>query len=463
MKKFEDYLRVNQFHGVKIIKETLFNHSIMRKTIASLFALIIATAGFSQASVCDDANITSWQINTDGTTAQYLTDCCPQSGSETLVLMDDTAGVKQVWYNTNNVYILSESLAYSDMGSWPTLKIPTAQGLSYKIPREVTEDLSGDENTANSGTIGVAINGVLIFAETTSNSYNNANGDNVSGDGIWNEDAWLDEAWSMDSASGHSNNSGQYHYHTAPVLLFGDISEGHSPIIGWGLDGVPIYGPYGYVNPNDVNSPVVRIRTGYELRMITDRTELDGETLDPSEYGPELVDYELGTYVEDFEFTDAGHLDEHNGRWCKTPEYPDGIYAYFTTLDAAGDPEYPYYIGPEFYGERPNGQAGATIANNANQYDPFACVTSSTDISESSAIVSTFPNPTKGTLNVEIGAENSVYISAILTDVYGNELERIETNGRSLDATFSLNRESGIYFIRATVGDEVIVRSVVKD
>ena len=40
-----------------------------------------------------------------------------------------------------------------------------------------------------------------------------------------------------------------------------------------------------------------------------------------------------GFFVEDFVFTDNGDLDKHNGRFCVTPDYPNGVYAYFATID----------------------------------------------------------------------------------------------------------------------------------
>jgi hypothetical protein len=43
-------------------------------------------------------------------------------------------------------------------------------------------------------------------------------------------------------------------------------------------------------------------------------------------------------------------LDELNGRWCVTPEYPGGTYAYFTTIDANGRPVYPYNMGRRYRG-----------------------------------------------------------------------------------------------------------------
>ena len=43
-----------------------------------------------------------------------------------------------------------------------------------------------------------------------------------------------------------------------------------------------------------------------------------------------------GFFIEDYTYTkvnDETVLDENNGRFCVTPEYPNGTYAYFTTID----------------------------------------------------------------------------------------------------------------------------------
>lgn len=44
-------------------------------------------------------------------------------------------------------------------------------------------------------------------------------------------------------------------------------------------------------------------------------------------------------------------MDEYNGRWCVTPEFPSGTYAYFVATDSSGDPAYPFVIGPYYYGK----------------------------------------------------------------------------------------------------------------
>ena len=61
----------------------------------------------------------------------------------------------------------------------------------------------------------------------------------------------------------------------------------------------------------------------------------------------------MGTYIEDYEYVEGlGTLDRYNGRYCVTPEYPNGTYAYFCTIKGvAGEPVFPYFIGPSFYAE----------------------------------------------------------------------------------------------------------------
>jgi len=123
--------------------------------------------------------------------------------------------------------------------------------------------------------------------------------------------------------------------------------DGHSKIIGLAFDGYPIYGPFGYTDALDTSSAVKRMETGY--------TELIGDSHRPNgfkynnEYVIEDSIYPLvaGAFVQDFEFTSAGDLDTYNGRYCKTPDYPNGTYAYFLTFSDDGMlyPEYPYIIG----------------------------------------------------------------------------------------------------------------------
>ena len=63
-----------------------------------------------------------------------------------------------------------------------------------------------------------------------------------------------------------------------------------------------------------------------------------------------------GFFTDDYQYTGTGDLDRHNGRFCKTPEFPNGVYAYFvgvTTSSTSADlePVYPYFIGESYKSE----------------------------------------------------------------------------------------------------------------
>ena len=141
----------------------------------------------------------------------------------------------------------------------------------------------------------------------------------------------------------------------------------HSPILGWAYDGNPIYGPYGYIDPTDQNSGIRRLRTSYKLK---DNVVFDAATNpNPARVdGPELSTYPAGSFVADYTYDfQSGDLDNYNGRFCKTPQYPDGTYAYFITIDAseAGVAEFPYILGPQFNSlpDKWNFAQGATQEN----------------------------------------------------------------------------------------------------
>lgn len=115
----------------------------------------------------------------------------------------------------------------------------------------------------------------------------------------------------------------------------------HSPILGFAYDGLPIYGPYGHEDPKDPSSSIVRLRSGYQL-------------VNTRNNGPSDVEYPIGTFVEDYRWipsidSEKTILDQNNGRFCVTPEYPEGTYAYFITIEADGTPAFPYILGENYY------------------------------------------------------------------------------------------------------------------
>ena len=55
-------------------------------------------------------------------------------------------------------------------------------------------------------------------------------------------------------------------------------------------------------------------------------------------------------------------LDEYNGRWCVTPEFPNGTYAYFVSISSNGTPMFPYNIGRALLWQRHRRQRSRSIA-----------------------------------------------------------------------------------------------------
>ena len=128
------------------------------------------------------------------------------------------------------------------------------------------------------------------------------------------------------------------------------VSNVHSPIIGWAYDGNPIYGPYGYNDPSGSGN-VREMTSGYA-------SQLSNERPNPISSSGDRI-YPEGFFVEDYQFNGSGDLDQHNGRFCVTPEYPNGVYAYFATINNGPTetdgvfknykkPIFPYLIGNTF-------------------------------------------------------------------------------------------------------------------
>ena len=208
------------------------------------------------------------------------------------------------------------------------------------------------------GQIGIAGNGVAIFNPSAGAGLNPPSGFSwvAAGDLTFVNSG-------EDNCGGHPEQSGQYHYHDPHFLdcwragssmasyndYYGGTQyngdnirhpDGHSKIIGIAFDGFPIYGPYGYATPFNNLSGTRTMRTGYAVR--------DSEIAGRPDYGNTSDNPPAGTLMEDYEYVEGtGDLDLHNGRFTITPEYQDGTYAYFLTVDETdvAITKFPYIIG----------------------------------------------------------------------------------------------------------------------
>lgn len=145
-----------------------------------------------------------------------------------------------------------------------------SQSLTFRIPLNPKEATS--KSATPGGPIGVSLNGVPFF-----NQYAAMNA------------PLTGEINSFDQYLGHPQQQGQYHYHIEPTFLTN--SKGKSALLGFLLDGFPVYGP------TENNTTVIN-----------------------------------------------SQLDAYHGHTANTAEYPNGIYHYHIT---AADP---YINGNGFYG-----------------------------------------------------------------------------------------------------------------
>lgn len=382
---------------------------LLKKFLTILTALALAQVAFAQTHPA----ITSWLRNTTGIMGRHYI-----KGNSTPINDTYPANVQKVQYSADWVYVSCSGIPAYIIG--PYLDGNPSQGANnnniYKIPLAPVKNTGTPTNTTG-GTIGVFINGVSLFDYRDGVSYSLASGGEKGGpsggmgDGVWNRDAVVAERKGFDCAKGHPAMT-NYHHHQNPSAFNLDLtvisnvcdvyladglyvldSTQHSPLLGFAYDGFPIYGAYGYKNA-DGSGGITRMKSSYSLRNITVRTHYaDGTDVKD---GPEVnSNYPLGRYREDYQYnpTTAGtpdYLDEHNGRFCVTPEYPNGTYCYFSTVDQNWNSTYPYVVGPTFYGVK-----NVTRVNAVNEATTtYNGASSTTDSNLDKANLQIFPNPT---------------------------------------------------------------------
>ena len=181
------------------------------------------------------------------------------------------------------------------------------------------------------GAQGYVLNGVKIDAGTGGSCEDfgeGCSGGNNSGN--WNLEALGHDSFDFgaDENNAHVQPGGAYHYHGMPEG-FVEKQGGNSSamtLIAWAADGFPIYARYGYSVADDASSDIRSINGSYQL------VDTIADTRPPVDV------YEMGTFQQDWVYVaGSGDLDECNGRFGVTPEFPGGIYHYYAT------DSYPYF------------------------------------------------------------------------------------------------------------------------
>ena len=436
----------------------------------SLFLLLFS--GFSVNAQLNPA-ITSWLINADGTTGRHYV-----QGNSTPIVDADLANCQTVQYSTNWVYVSATGVPSYITGPFmdgnPSLT--TNQNAIFKISLNPSPN-AGVGTATSGGNIGIFINGTAMFDYRDGVAWNTNTNSLCGGPGnppcpggpgatmSWNRDAVVAEKAGFDCSKGHPA-MGNYHHHQNPSAFDLDLTvisnvctlydaEGlyaidsnvHSPLIGFSYDGYPVYGAYGYKN-TDGTGGITRIKSGYQLRNIATRTVWADGTDVPD--GPAVsATYPLGYFREDYEFVthtgQADYLDVHNGRFCVTPEYPNGMYCYFATVDANWNSAYPYLIGPTYYGVVTGAKVNS-ITEATTVYNPV------NELAENTiAEVRVFHNPTNDLFIVQaIGLVES-NLELTLSDVQGKKVATQVILPGSTMAFFDVSTlYAGTYFISYT-------------
>ena len=202
--------------------------------------LIIVMAAWAQSTVTDP-RITSWLTDASGSYARlYESDANKLAGTASLTWSRGAgvqsspvyAGVTQVQFSANSVYLRTTGLGYHIMGPWYGNvahtqnfgNFPANQNALFQLPRTPVVPLA--KTLTNAGPIGVGVDGVALFDNRDTFSYANSSAQDgnpmngLRGDGIWNRDAYINEGMTFDPAFAHQAGS-NYHYHAnTPALRF---------------------------------------------------------------------------------------------------------------------------------------------------------------------------------------------------------------------------------------------------
>ncbi len=195
-------------------------------------------------------------------------------GTYIYIKTKDLPDHKSAYYSSNNA--LYEAYIGTTFGGNNFVKNPNfiiEQTGTFKIP--LNPAVNSTHSATPLGPIGIALNGVPLF-----NQYAGPNNQALTG-----------EIATFDKYYGHPQNTGMYHYHVEPLYLT-TVKSTKSGLMGFLLDGFPVYGP------QEENGTTVTNTT----------------------------------------------LDVYHGHTHVTVDYPLGIYHYHFTGEA------PYLNGNGFYG-----------------------------------------------------------------------------------------------------------------
>lgn len=292
-----------------------------------VFELTVDTGTGTPAT--DQVSVEVWVSADSSSNLTVVGDYTGRTGWNCTVDPVETPSV-EITQSGSTLTVESNAIPNHATGTFPNTGNPnTVTALSKSWTLDASPELAS--SSTEMAEFGVTLDGVKLERDTAE-SYQNA--------GVWRYEAvtpglankltsgaeftWL----GTDCNNAHVQPTGEYHYHGPMEGLTNRLGETNGApddmiLGGYAADGFPFYLRYGYVDADDPLSGLTALEGSWEVRSGT-RTSGPGGAYD-------------GTFRADWEYVDgSGDLDECNGRFGPTPEYPDGIYHYYITDD------YPY-------------------------------------------------------------------------------------------------------------------------
>ena len=171
----------------------------------------------------------------------------------------------------------------------------------------------------------------------------------------------------------------------------------------------------------------------------------------------------MGYFREDYKYdttTSAtpDYLDEHNGRFCITPEYPMGIYCYFATVDSNWNSAYPYLVGPFFYGMK----TAAKVTSITEAVTVYTNSNAGISVFEKEKLnVHVYPNPASDLVAVQVNNVSNDNLVVELFDLQGKMVQQTMIYQGSTIAYFDTRTVyAGDYIVKISKGTDALSKRI---
>ena len=313
-------------------------NSVNMKKIVLLFVFI-------SFSCCNNEN--GLEQETEDCSGDYTTAGVLVNINENIFNSDESVNTnsRYSWSSNGSERILNgNGIPNHEVGTFPNNHNPNSireQNINKRFtlcPNIISE--SGLEVVGPALVIAYALNSVKFDPGTAGRCNDQGVCSLAQGQGNWNIEALGHDTFNFgdDMNHAHVQPNGAYHYHGIPELLvdFLGNNEGMT-LVGWAADGFPVYARYGFSDANDATTETIALKPSYRLKSQPDSnrpmvlTQLSGG---PGQGTTPNTPIQMGAFTQDYEYVDGlGDLDQCNGRYGVTPEFPEGIYYYVVSDD----------------------------------------------------------------------------------------------------------------------------------